>query len=69
MESVLKMCERFGPFIKEAHFFFHVRTPWGAFLLHLFSFLFLPNLFLRCSIPKKCIIGYHYIKNLLLITV
>lgn len=39
MESVLKMCERFGPFIKEAHFVFHVCTPWSAFLLHLF-FLF-----------------------------
>lgn len=30
------MCERFGPFIKEARFFFHVCTPWSAFLLHLF---------------------------------
>lgn len=29
MESVLKMCERFGPFIKEAHCFFHV-LPHGV---------------------------------------
>lgn len=41
MESVLKMCERFGPFIKEAHSFFHV-LPHGVFSpktpFHIFFF-------------------------------
>lgn len=39
MESVLKMCERFGPFIKEARSFFHV-LPHGVLSPYTFFFLF-----------------------------
>lgn len=47
IESVLKMCERFGPFIKEAHFFFHV-LPHGVLSPNTpFLFCF----FFSCSFP------------------